>query len=363
MSSIKIKDMIQKNSTSKGGVKEWLKTTRIQTALVTSLSLWAGYITVSDLDLQSAVFLGAMGILFHVFGFTLNEVKDSEYDAKINNGSNHPIALGKVNKDLARYVAWYALLSMFALSTVISLSYGYSYMGVLMLVVAVFPAYLYNEFSKTHWWSNIYLSMWVFAMVLSGSFFASEPNQVTLLVGLAIAIQIFVQVIEGDLKDLTGKEASICDKLGVEVKTIHEYINQATDVGADIPEKTGEIVVYNNKFTAVVYGLKLIELGLLLSVVYVYGGVRGFDMILYTSVYFTTLIIFTTSMNMILVYVYNRDRIKKASSLHELSAIVLIGLSLYPFSQAGAVLVAVGPILWYIFVNGMLYSDILNPDV
>lgn len=363
MSSIKFKDMVS-ISQKKYRVVQWLKVMRVQTALVTVLSLWAGYVTVSNISVQSALFLGAIGLLFHIFGFTMNEVKDMEYDSKINNGSIHPIASGKIDSKVALYVAWYAFGSLVIISILVSYLYGYPYIATAAIAVSVIPAYMYNEFSKEHWWSNGYLTLWIFMMVLSGSLYAGMPNNITLLLAIGISIQLFVQVIEGDLKDLTGDENTMSERMGVKVQSIHQFLDQKTTVGPkSIPAGAGLIVLYSKKFTALVYGLKLIELTAFIAITYTCVGVSPYDMRVYTAIYFGFIIIFTTSLSSLLVYVYDRDRIKRAASVHELSAIVLIGLTILPLSTNGAILVGVAPILWYIFVNQILYADALNPEV
>ncbi|EGQ44059.1 MAG: 4-hydroxybenzoate polyprenyltransferase related protein, partial [Candidatus Nanosalina sp. J07AB43] len=200
----------------------WAKAMRVQTALVTSLAVWVGYITVSHLTFESAIILGAIGLYFHIFGFTMNEVEDYEYDASIGNASEHPIAKGKVHAGLARYIAWGSL----GLSITISALSGYSLAGTAVLIMAVVPAVLYNKYSKVHWWSNIYLSSWAVLMVLSGALHGGSPNVFTYMICLAVGIQIFVQVMQGTMKDIDGRENSMCKKLGLEKSSTYEFLNE-----------------------------------------------------------------------------------------------------------------------------------------
>lgn len=339
----------------------WAKTMRVQTALVTALAVWVGYITVSPLNIRSTIILGAIGLYYHIFGFTMNEVEDYEYDASIGNGSEHPIARGRVHAGIAKYVAAGAAI----LSITISALSGYSIYGTLLLCVALIPAILYNKYSKKHWWSNIYLSMWAVLMVFAGALHAGTPNVITYLMALGIGIQIFVQVMEGSLKDMHGTENSMCQVLGAKLVSTSEYLSSRSekDIEPLMYETDTDIITYSKKFIAVLYGSKAVELGVFIAVAYSFRTQVQDVMLQYTSIYFITSIIFITSLSMLTVYVYDRDKVKKMSSIHELSAILLIGLTVYPLDRYGGVFVALAPILWYIVVNQILHSGPLNPDV
>lgn len=334
----------------------WLKTMRIQTALVTSLALWVGFISVSALNIRSAIILGAIGIFFHIFGFTMNEVEDYRYDASIDTDSEHPIADGHVHANIARYVAW----GMYVLSVVVSAISPYPIEATLMLGLAVVPGHMYNKFSKTHWWSNVYLSCWAIMMVFAGALYAGSVNNITILLAVAIGIQIFVQVIEGDLKDIVGDEHSICRKMGVSTESAHSFFS-GSDMSKD--SKPRKIIKYTRKFPILVYGLKTLEIATLGSIVFLTtNSLLSLDQ-WYLILYFIMLIVFISTMSMVMVYLYDRTRIKKLSSLHEISSIILIGLTVYPMNPHGGLLVAIAPVLWYFLSNTILHSSPLNPDI
>lgn len=346
----------------KNNVVNWIKTMRLQTGLVTALALWVGYVSVAPLTVESTLILTAIGLSFHIFGFTLNEVKDADYDSSIGNGSVHPIARGEVSQEVARRIAWGAYFT----SVLISLVSPFSPRGTLVLVLSVIPAYLYDKYSKTHWWSNIYLSTWAGMMVFSGALHAGTPNIITAALIGVISIQIFVQVMQGDLKDLTGDEESVCRTLGVDLKSSNHYINDKVDIGLDHDQfniDQGGVITYTKKFVGLVYSMKAIEISLLLFVVYTFiDDITGYTAV-FSALYFLTFISFVTSLSMFMVWVYNRDYIKKYSSLHELSAIVLVGLTVSTIDPRSGVVIAVAPVVWYIVVNQLLHSGALNPDV
>lgn len=340
-------------------IVEWVKTTRVQTAMVTALALWIGHVTVSPLTWRSAITLGAIGVLIHIWGFTLNEVEDYEYDAREGDASGHPIAKGKVHAGIARNVAWISALLAVSVSA-ISL---YPIEATLVLLISFVPGYMYDKWSKAHWWSNIYLSMWAALMVLAGSMYYGDPNLYTYLVAVAVGIQIFVQVIEGDLKDIKGSERTFAERLGVNVDTAVSATFDTDKDKTNIQTRSCEIVNYTRKFTSTVYGLKFLEVALLFYIALSTANL-GYGRV---GAYFTLMVVvavaFMTSVSMFLVYCFDRDEIKKKSSIHELTSIVLLGVSVAWLDSYGAILVAIAPIIWYLTVNFVIHSGSLNPDI
>lgn len=361
MSNVEAKDTrIIHNS--KTDLKTWLKTMRVQTALVTCLALWMGYITVDPLNIQSAAFLGVIGILYHIHGFTLNEVKDRQYDSAIGNGSVHPISRGEVSYVRATFIAWGAYIACILVSIIMSITAGYSMIATMVLIASLVPAYMYNKYSKSHWWSNIYLSTWAAIMVLVGGLHAGTLNWVTYAIAIAVAIQMFVQVVEGDLKDLTGNEKSVCRRLGVKIVSPEEYLKGKVPVSAEeLSDVYYEIVTYTKKFIILVYSVKSLQLSLLILIIY---STIGFHApMVFWIVYYSLIIVFITSLSMIMVYVYERDKIKKFSSIHEISSIFIFGSTMYAIDPRSGLFVGVAPVIWYILVNSFIHSGALNPDV
>jgi len=280
----------------------------------------------------------------------------------MDNETDHPVASGDVHPETARLVAWVAII----LCILVSAASPYPLTATLVLCAAVVPGYLYNQYSKEHWWSNFYLAIWAGLMVLAGALFAGQPTVITWLLCAAISIQIFVQVVEGDLKDINGEEITLCEKFGVRLKKPSAYINDEGSIDR-LPETSdiGDrgVLTYTYKFVSMIYGLKAIELGSLMAIAYVVSTSNLTMTSLYLGIYFTMSIVFITSLSMVLAYVFDRSYIKKVASIHELSSIVLIGLTLVPLDPRGGVLVVIAPIAWYIIVNQTLHSGILNPDI
>lgn len=343
-------------------ILNWVKTSRVQTAMVTTLALWIGYITVSNLTIRSAVILGVIGLLVHLWGFTLNEVEDYQYDAEHGDLDGHPIAQGKVHAGTARYFAWMAGIAAVGVSALSP----YPIAATVILVASFAPGYAYNKWSKTHWWSNMYLAMWASLMVLAGALYAGAPNILTSAAAIAVGIQIFIQVVEGDLKDIRADERSLTEQFGVVLRPIKS--NVYNSVPETLPGEPSEcnkcnVVKYPSAFTAFVYTVKIIEVALLLFIVSETMRVDAPVSPIYIALLMLVGIAFFYSLSLLMVLRFDRDRIKRMSSVHELVSVVALGLAVFGLQMNGALLIIIAPIFWYLCVNYTIHSGALNPDV
>jgi len=326
---------------NKRNLKQWLKTSRLQTALVTSFALWIGYMTVGNISIQTFIVLGILGVLLHVWGFVMNEVQDAEYDRMNGDSDGHPLAQGMLDKRSATILSWGCGI----VALVLSLIYFSSLLGSLALLASFGAGIAYNYYSKKHWWSNVYLSMWIACIVFSGAAFAGSFTIYTWMLAAALAIQLFVQVIEGDLKDILGPENTFAEHMGVQCE------NDTTPVK------------YPAGFRQGIMGLKLVELVLVSFVVYSGISVDNTTHIFVLGTFIVLASAFVMTSTYYLTTFIDRDEIKRRSSMHELSSILMIGVSSYWLNNTVAIFVAIAPVIWYAMFNKLLHSGTLNPDV
>lgn len=322
-------------------LKQWIKVTRVQTAAVTMLALWVGHIVVEPLTIWSATMLGLIGLCIHVWGFTLNEIYDAEYDKIHSKDGDHLIAKEVISKENATMLAWTAG----AISIILYIILVDSLIGMLALLLSFGHGYAYDVRSKKDWFSNIYLAFWVFFTVMAGALSAGNFNFSVAIIGTVLAIQIFVQVIEGDLKDLTGPERTFAERLGVKI------------------DFNSQNIVYPARFKAFVLGVKGVEVILLYYLLMTAQDFTGISGVVPMILFILLAIVFGRTLRGWMVEEIDRDLIKEQSSKHEISSIVLIGVSLVGYDVWGSLLVALSPVLWYIGVNKVIHKGSLNPDI
>jgi hypothetical protein len=284
--------------------------------------------------------LGIVGVLLHIWGFVLNEVKDKEYDERYSDSSGHPLAGGDISTTHASAVAWGAGGIAIAFSAVIF----NSLFGIILLLMSFAAGTFYNIYSKQHWWSNAYLSAWVLLLTFSGAAFAGSFSVFTWAIGGALAIQIFVQVIEGDMKDILGPEHTMAERMGVKCDEEH-------------------IMSYPTRFRKAINVLKMVELGLVGYIVYANIDLTNILDIVILGVLSIFASIFIATTTYYLTARLDRDKIKKRSSIHELASVVMLGISSYWLDYQSAIFIALAPVVWYVLVNKILHSGAMNPDI
>lgn len=319
--------------------RKWLKVGRIQTAMVTALALWVGYISVSDLTPFSFIMLGVVGLLLHTWGFVLNEVNDKEYDRRYSD-TGHPLAGDDIKASHASIVAWVAG----GVAIVASAIAFNSLLGIVFLSLSFAAGTFYNVYSKKHWWSNAYLSMWVLLITFSGAAFAGSFSVYTWMIGGALAIQIFVQVIEGDMKDILGPEHTMAERMGVSCDEDH-------------------IMSYPSKFRKFINVLKMGELSLVGYIVYANIDISIMVDIIVLAIFSLIASVFIATTTFYLTPRLDRDKMKKRSSIHELASVMMLGISSYWLDYNSAIFIALAPVVWYVLVNKILHSGAMNPDI
>jgi len=316
----------------------WIKISRIQTGMVTALSLWVGYASVEQLSIPVFGTLGIIGLLVHVWGFMLNEIKDKEYDERYSS-TGHPLTSDEISTRHANIVAWLSGLIAVGISYIV---FGLNF-GLILMLFSFIAGTMYNIYSKQHWWSNVYLSAWVLLLTFSGAAFAGSFSIYTLFIGIALSIQIFVQVIEGDLKDIKGPENTMAERAGVKCY--------------------GEVIEYPLWFRNSINILKMVELSLLGYIVYDNLQFSLLSDLVALTAFTIIASIFIATTTLYLTKKLDRDEIKKRSSIHELSSIIMFGITIYWLDNSSSILIALAPVVWYILINKLMYSSSTNPDI
>lgn len=316
----------------------WIKISRVQTGMVTALALWVGYASVQQLSIGVFSALGVIGLLVHIWGFMLNEIKDKDYDQRYSS-TGHPLTSDEISTRHANIVAW--------LSGIVSVGFSYAVFGLnfglILMLFSFIAGTMYNTYSKRHWWSNVYLSAWVLLLTFSGAAFAGSISIYTWLIGIALSIQIFVQVIEGDLKDIKGPEKTMAERAGV-----HCY---------------GEVIKYPLWFRNGINILKMAELTLLGYVVYDNMQFSLLTDLVALTAFTIVASVFMATTTYYLTKKLDRDKIKKRSSIHELSSIIMFGITIYWLDNSSSILIALAPVVWYLLINKLMYSSSTNPDI
>lgn len=141
----------------------------------------------------------AVGLLYHVFTFVLNDVVDVEVDAKSRYVAARPLIEGGISHRQALVLVVVSLVTCLVLAGLTG-----SLFTVVFLFVAFVCALVYNVWSKRVAFLEFVLGFGVFSLVLAGSFTGPVSlSNITLDVGLAFFVQwVFSVGVAANLKDI-----------------------------------------------------------------------------------------------------------------------------------------------------------------
>jgi 4-hydroxybenzoate polyprenyltransferase len=333
----------------KNRTAEYLRLLRLQTAAVTALTPLIGSLIMGQHDIFLLIILFLIGFLYHIYGFVLNEYIDVEVDKKSVDLKKKPLVSGIVPKGHALFIA---LLSC-ACACLLTIYFFPSVLPILFLLFAILLGGIYDAYGKKIPGSDFILGLGFFSICLMGA--STVSYNFTILIYIVCSIYfvhiVFNNAVEGGLKDVD-----------------HDYMagakTLATRMGVNV--QNGKLKV-TKIFATFSYSIKIIFMGLIvllclqpeinLSFSYRYA-------IQIVLIVFFTVIVFLTMYKFLHSSIFDRSRLKRLFSVHEISSYFMLIISLSPLIELrSTILLVLLPFIWYIFFNFILYGKLLQPQV
>ena len=343
-------------------VKNILKLLRIQTAGLTALSALFGYLAVInfyDFQFWKFILLFLLGLCAHFHGFVSNEIADYKIDRLSEDLKHKPIVGGKISLKLAWLIN---IIPAIVAYMIFLLVFKNIYLW-LIFIFSHICEIIYNFFGKKFPGSDIFLALWGFSFVIIGSFtaqlsfnnFYEAPRllPLPLLIGLLGAFQLFFNnAIEGGIKD--------CDHdLKGGAKTLVSYVFKAKVIDNKL-----EIPLSLKKFAIII---KLIPLFLSFSP-YLFPSFFHYEnkyiKIQIPFHFLLTLVSVFSMMKFLNFKVFDRNKLKRYFSIHEISItfimpVILLGVTGYFWFF----FLMFFPLIWFLSFNYLLYGTLINPGV
>jgi len=333
----------------KNTILEYLRLPRLQTAAVTAVTPILGSLVMGQADSVHLSILFLIGFSYHIYGFVLNEYIDVEVDKKSNDLQKKPLVSNMIPK---RYALFISLLFC-ACSVLLTVSFFASVLPVLFLLLAILLGGLYDVYGKKIPGSDFLLGLGFFFICLMGASTVSDKfTTVTYLVCSIYFIHIvFNNAVEGGLKD-------------VDHDTIGGAKTLATRLGVRVQD--GRLKV-TKTFTVFSASIKMIFMALIVALWFQPEIHLSFSfasaMQIALIVLFTVTVVFTMY-TFLRSSLFDRSRLKRVFSIHEISSYFLLIVSLYSLIGLQSTLFLVFfPFLWFILFNGILYGKLLQPQV
>jgi len=327
----------------------YLQLFRLQTAAATALTPVVGGLIMGQSDIVLLFILFLIGFLYHIYGFVLNEYIDIDVDKKSVDLKKKPLVCGVVPKSHALFIT--LLSSLFA--CFLTIFFFPLILPILFSIFALFLGGIYDIFGKKIPGSDFILGIGFFFICLMGASSVSyDFTTLTYIVCSIYFIHIsFNNSVEGGLKDVD-----------------HDYLagakTLATKMGVYV--KNGNLMI-SKKFSAFSFILKFIFICLIVFLC-VQPEINlfnfGKNIVQIILVILFSIVMFYTMYKFLYLPVFDRSKLKKLFSVHEMSSYFLLIISISPLIGLWPTIFLIFlPFVWYILFNFILYGKLLQPQV
>jgi len=322
--------------TLKKTILAYLRLSRLQTAAVTAVTPLIGSLLMGQRDIMVLSLLFLIGFFYHIYGFVLNEYIDVDVDRKSIDLQTKPLVSNQITKRSAIVLS----LSAAACCCLLTLYFSPAIQPLALLLLALLLGGIYDILGKRIPGSDFILGLSFFFMCLMGASTVSDTfTTVTYIVCSIYFIHIvFNNAVEGGLKDVDHDTAA-------GAKTL------ATRLGVRIQDNT---LFVTRPFVLFSWSIKMIFIGLIVSLWLQPQTL----LVLFVGIVFFTMHTFLSATT------FERTRLKRLFSIHEISSYFLLVLSLFPLIGLSPTLILLFlPFLWFILFNVILYGKALQPQV
>jgi 4-hydroxybenzoate polyprenyltransferase len=330
-------------------LRQWLKLTRLQAGSATAITSVFGAILLmprDQVDIVHLIILFTIGIMYHFWGFVLNEWADIEVDRFAKELTRKPLITGTIGKKQAFYAAWGAIIIAWALGMMIFRSFWAD----LAFFTAIVLGAVYDLYGKRFFGADFVLGGSIFAFTLFGALTVStDLTLVVFLAGFLFFIQLAFQTgFTGGLKDIP-----------------HDFLAGAKTSAVYLGCRViGKKLIITRDFRVYVIGTKTVHT----AAVFIPLFLGWFT--LYEPVYIQiipliilVLLMWAAALKAISFREFQREKIMRLLGGHEvvsypIVAILIMGVIGMPY----AMFLLLFPILWYAAFLFIIYGRFM-PDV
>jgi len=329
-------------------IREYFSLLRIQTGATTATAPLLGGLVMGQRDGSHLIVLFIIGLLYHIFGFVLNEYSDIEVDKKSIDLKNKPLVSGNITKNKALFIVIISIVFGYAL---IVFFYRSIY-PISFFTLALILGGLYDLYGKRLAGMDFVLAGGFFFICLMGaSTVSTDFDALIYILCLLFFFQIaFNNAAEGGLKDVDHDGMA-------NAKTLAQALGVTENQG---------VLRITKSFAGFAFGLRLIFLGLIVFLgskpeLDIWSYKHSFQMII---IVLLAVIIFTVLTRFLKSMKFDRSRLMRLFSIHEMASYFILILVLSPlFELQFTIFLLILPAVWYIASNIALYGTLLEPRV
>jgi 4-hydroxybenzoate polyprenyltransferase len=334
---------------SVGTIRKWLKLARLQAGCATAITCVFGALLLmpsDDIDTIHLLLLFVIGLLFHFYGFVLNEYSDIEVDRFAKELSDKPLIKGTIKRKQALYAAIIVVVIIVVLA--IFLFWNLYAIGALLMAIAL--GAIYDVYGKKFFGADFVLGMSIFFFTIFGALTVSTNlTSVVLLVAFLFFIQLTYQTgITGGMKDIPHDHLA-------GAKTSPVYL------GCRV---MGKKLIITKGFRTYVIGLKVIHT-IAIILPFWLGFIEFYDplIIQVVIIFLLTLLMWATALKTLSFREFKRLKLMKVLGAHEIVTYPIVSILI--MGEIGvyfALFLLFFPIIWLACFLYIIYGKFM-PDV
>jgi len=329
-------------------IREYFSLLRIQTGATTASAPLISGLIMGQRDVMHLTVLFVIGLMYHIFGFVLNEYADIEVDRKSIDLKKKPLVSGNITNKKALFIVILAIILGYAL---IVFFYN-SIHPITFFSIALILGGLYDLYGKRLAGMDFVLAGGFFFICFTGASTISEDiNVLVYIFSLLFFFQIaFNNAVEGGLKDV--------DHDGMAgAKTLAQSFGVTVNSG---------VIMVTKSFIGFALGLRIIFLGLMVFL----GSRPELDIWNFKHSLQLFLILLSVVISLVVLFRFlkstrfDRSRLLRLFSIHEMASYFMVMMVLSPlFDLQIIIILLMLPAIWFIVSNFTLYGTILEPRV
>jgi 4-hydroxybenzoate polyprenyltransferase len=332
-------------------IREYLKLARSFNAVLTGISPVMGALAMQQYDLTVLFLLFLIGFLGHTYGFVLNDIVDYKIDKSSKEIKDRPLLSGTISLKNAKIFAYLSLLGSLVIASLLAYI-TQIFMPLILLVISGSFITLYNLISKKYPFTDIFVSLGIFFLILYGSFtvegtFSSLTAWVWFICLLGSIQTFFMQVVAGGMKDVENdykKGAhTLAIKLGVRIKNKKLKVSSA--------------------FKTLAFSIQLFNIVVVFLPFFIILNVRSptlFNLFQWISIGVVSVLMFYLSYKLLFMKEFKRMKARKFIGSHYIINFALAPILLMSLNPCAGLLVFF-PAVGFILSNVILHGTILQP--
>jgi len=332
-------------------IREYLKLARSFNAVLTGISPVMGALAMQQYDLTVLFLLFLIGFLGHTYGFVLNDIVDYKIDKSSKEIKDRPLLSGTISLKNAKIFAYLSLIGCLIIASFLAYT-TQIFIPLFLLVISGSFITLYNLISKKYPFTDIFVSLGIFFLILYGSFtvegtFSSLTAWVWFICLLGSIQTFFMQVVAGGMKDVENdykKGAhTLAIKLGVRIKN-------------------GKLKV-SSAFKILAFSIQLFNIVVVFLPFFIILNVRSptlLNLFQWSSIGVVSVLMFYLSYKLLFMKEFNRMKARKFIGSYYITNFALAPILLMSLNP-WAGLIVFFPAIGFILSNVILHGTILQP--